>query len=132
MHFETHKQTNNDIYMKTITSIFISLCAVSLMQRTYSQTQMIYNGNFEKGVAKYQYYENNNFDRILDGQFSYSSDLYNYAGKFKENKRDGSWVISSENKKFSDYFITAKFNTKVFGNYNKGKYDGRWSYKNAF
>src|SRR5579863_6751072 len=50
-----------------------------------------YTGPFENGTATYQYYENEKLERIYQGNFSYKQPGVIVTGKFKNNKREGTW-----------------------------------------
>jgi len=89
-----------------------------------------YNGNFKNGKASYQYYENKQMDRIFHGKFSYNGELFNVHGYFINGNKNGKWIISANNKKYSNWKGSILLNTIVEGNYKNGSLDGYWKYKN--
>lgn len=58
--------------MLLVLSVGVFTCSINQL---YSQTKYNYSGNFNtetmNGVAKYQYYENSEGERIYDGKFSF-------------------------------------------------------------
>jgi len=102
------------------------LCLNSLFVLN-GQTVKTYSGQYEGGTATYQYYENENYDRILHGSFQYkigqSSVVVN--GQFNNNLRNGLWKITRNNKDlYSDY----KTIETVTANYIDGNLNGVCSY----
>lgn len=75
-------------------------CIISLFAN--SQTMQIYDGPFKlgqvEGNARYSYYENENFERVYNGNFIYTykieSATIDIKGKFIKDKRDGNWTIT--------------------------------------
>jgi len=66
----------------------------------------IFSGDFEGGTATYSYYENNNYERIYNGEFGFSGSAERYdglkvsiKGNFTNNLRDGKWTFSVSNTK---------------------------------
>lgn len=105
-----------------------------------AQTKKTYNGVFENGKAIYQYFENNDLERIFDGSFSYTAsinsirnkkigienDSYLIEGQYKNNLKNGIW---SEKKTYSldengNNYLTNNFS----GNYENGLKVGKWTY----
>jgi len=71
-----------------------------------------YSGNFEGGTAIYSYYENNDYVRIYDGNFSYEGIVKNYeglkfhiTGNFIDNFRNGKWIFEIKNYKSPIFHI---------------------------
>lgn len=91
----------NKIYLATLFILFIKV--------SFSQTKT-YSGEYENGIATYQYYENSDFERVLNGTFSYKVTdrregrgycTIEVSGRFKDNIKDGKWtykVISLDKK----------------------------------
>ena len=90
-----------------------------------------YSGNFEDGKATYQYYENDQMDRILHGNFSYTGALFDMQGNFVNGDKNGKWIINAQNKKYSNSRVSIKLNTNINGNYKNGLLEGYWQYKNT-
>lgn len=107
-----------------------------------AQTLKTYKGNYEDGFATYQYFENAEYERILNGSFSYTTEDYNHTrnyngeltqkqninGQFKNNLKNGIWEVKQEN----DEFLNGKsrqIKSTQIGNYKNGLRDGLWSYK---
>ena len=109
-----------------ITAIF--LIANTLL---IGQNVKTYSGDFEKGKANYQYYENDNYDRIFNGSFSYIGALYDMSGTFKNGNKDGKWLITSKDKKFTGYSGTIITRTNIHGVYKDGNLNGDWIYENS-
>jgi len=61
-----------------------------------AQTIKTYSGPYENGKATYQYYEDNNGERIYNGPFTYKSidGTIRITGTYKNGKRNGSWLCT--------------------------------------
>lgn len=101
------------------------------VQLLFSQQLKIYQGVYqigqEKGTASYQYYENENYERILQGNFKYSDKNYLITGQYHNNKRVGQWkfiMIASE----IDFFGIQDpgFKETISGSYKDGEMSGTW------
>lgn len=104
--------------MKMKFIMFLVIC-IFLPLITFSQAMKRYQGNFSKGKAIYDYFENENEERIYNGLFSY--EYYDYGsnkieGFFKNNMPDSNWCYKKENKIIS----------KVI--FSDGKRNGCWTY----
>ena len=72
----------------------------------FGQQLQTYTGAFEKGTASYQYYEDENYERVFHGDFSYSYERFSVRGKFENGLRNGKWIATSVfSGKSSDYKI---------------------------
>lgn len=88
--------------MKNLLLISIILCSNWVLgQNKSTQT---FSGNFENGTATYSYYENDNYERIYNGEFKYSGNVekfdgivFNINGNFSDNLKEGKWEFSVEN-----------------------------------
>lgn len=109
--------------MKTI---IFNLIVISCTVKVFSQTLKIYSGKFENGTANYQYYENENFERILNGNFTYKTETVTMKGSYKENKKNGMWIVTQTNPSHS---VNSGFQATVTANYNLGKLNGSVFYK---
>jgi hypothetical protein len=96
-----------------------------------SQVLKTYSGNFERGKATYQYYENEKFDRVFHGSFSYTGSIFNMKGLFLNGKKNGAWEFFATNKLTSIAQYNLVVNTKVIGNYKNGELNGTWFYSNS-
>lgn len=93
--------------MKLKIYIFL-LLNIGVFQLSYSQVIKEYNGKFDngngdKGIAKYQYYEDENLERIFNGNFKYEYDSGNgvdgYYGKYENGMMVGIWNSYHRNSK---------------------------------
>lgn len=104
--------------MKKIIQIALVLFSVNQL---FSQDLKTYSGSFERGIATYQYYENEKYERIFHGPFLYSKmsvfgdTLFTAKGNFKENLKDGKWC-------YKDGLY------KTIGSFKNGFLDGKWEY----
>jgi len=114
--------------IKTIKLILIFHLSTSVID---GQTLKNYSGTFENGKATYQYYENDQMDRVLQGNFSYTGSLFDMQGNFKDGNKNGKWTIKAQNKKYSNWRASIIINTQIEGNYINGFLDGYWQYKNT-
>jgi hypothetical protein len=102
---------------------------VFLLQNSISQNIKNYKGNYENGTANYQYYENDNYERIYQGTFSYKGIVTDNAkklnfyisGQYKFNKTDGKWTYT-----LADPILKGATEI-VTGNYVLGKMEGEWT-----
>ena len=95
------------------------------------QTIKTYSGNYEKGVATYQYFENENYERILNGNFLYKENGYQITGQFKNNLRNGLWKATRSNK--LGWSKASELITEVsIATYKNGDLDGNCSYKKVY
>jgi len=92
-----------------------------------AQAIKTYTGNFEEGTAVYQYYENENYERIFNGSFSYKIRDYIITGQFKNNLRNGLWKITAIRKNPHSY--KSMINELVTATYINGNLDGLCQYK---
>lgn len=119
------------------TCLLITLSTYSQVLKTYSGQYNINKTigkipfNLVKGNAKYTYFENKDYERILSGNFIYNGSYSNYGnkmninstGNFKDNLKNGIWqskIVMSIGKE------TGNFN--VLLNYSKGIPNGLWKY----
>lgn len=81
----------------------------------FAQTLKSYSGPYENGTAKYQYYENDNYERILNGPFTYNEgQTYSITGEFKNNLRVGVWKATITEKNFYTKQLTSKVATATY------------------
>lgn len=114
--------------MKKLLFTCLTLLAVSLAE---AQTIQTYKGVFETGTATYQYYENEQSDRVYDGSFNYVGNPYTITGKFSKNQRTGKWKIAAANKVYKTDKSKIQLNTAVTGQYKNGSMDSAWTYSNS-
>ena len=98
----------------------------------FSQEKKVFNGKFQDGNAEYEYYINENYDKIYDGFIRYYGNKYVVEGYYKDNQPEGKWVISANDQEFEEGFTDIQSNTKVTGTYEGGLMQGIWTYKNSF
>jgi hypothetical protein len=91
--------------------IFISVALI-----VNSQSLKTYKGKYnDKGKVEYQYFENENYERVLQGSFIYKEEKYiskkrNYngiiiKGNYKNDLKDGFWIykkVNNEKVKFKN------------------------------
>ena len=112
--------------------ILIYLAFEFVINTLNAQTNQNYQGAFGTGKANYMYYENSQSDRIYNGAFSYTSDLFIYQGNYAENERNGMWKIKATNKSYAnDKKVKVQHNASVAGIYRTGKMDSIWNYSNV-
>jgi len=126
----------------------------SMTFEIYAQSIKTYTGNYSEaetsGQVTYQYYENDNYERIYNGDFKFTTgnpdgskltnQLYKeVTGKFKENWKDGLWSYKWKNEDITGYFKMGlpngewifneyDFRTNKFVNVQKATYkDGKLS-----
>ncbi len=116
--------------------VFLSICSLS------GQTLKTYQGVFENGTAVYQYYENEQLDRIYEGSFEYKEAFNNgdgrgdnkliITGKYANNAKDGIWNYTINSQYASvlgpDYDAGGMIES-VKGAYSKGYKNGEWRYE---
>jgi len=109
--------------------LFIASLILFFKNICYCQTKT-YSGKYEGGTASYQYYENEKFDRIFNGNFSFKSDKIDIDGKYQNNKKVGEWVYFGKAKKvkhlLGDFWTL--YNINIRGKYKEGMLDGKWTY----
>jgi formylglycine-generating enzyme len=99
-------------------------------QWAYAQTIKTFQGAYENGTATYEYYENENFERVFQGSFKYKGAItdgtnskYNVTvtGQYLKDKKDGQWTykISNPNLKGTTETVT--------GTYVNGMMEGAWT-----
>ena len=119
--------------MLLVLSVGVFTCSINQL---YSQTKYNYSGNFNtetmNGVAKYQYYENSEGERIYDGKFSFEVKKsptkpyieYGYIeGDFKNNAKSGGWTYTRK-KSYGKNYTFECYNCT----YEDGKLDGAVHY----
>jgi formylglycine-generating enzyme len=111
------------------------VCIIILFQLTgfeniFSQNIKTYQGPYENGTTTYQYYENENYERIFHGNFKYKAIIIDdvkgklnltVTGQYKLDKKDGIWSYT-----LADTYIKSATEV-VSGNYNYGMMDGEWT-----
>lgn len=105
-----------------ITFLFI-FCFISF--NFYSQDLKKYKGEYKNGNAIYEYFENENYERIYQGDFKYENDELNYNtvvfGAFQNNIQNGEWYYKRFHKHSANSII-------ILGNYKNGQKNGIWTY----
>ncbi len=98
-----------------------------------SQELKIYEGSYEdnfngygQGFVKYEYYENENYERIYEGELNYESNYLDeksvfIKGDFVNNKKNGKWVFVLTDK-------NSKTVNQIDGKYLNNKKNGSWSF----
>lgn len=121
--------SNFSILKKTFFLVLI-ISSINL-NISFGQSLKTYNGYQKEGNATYTYYEDEQFNRILHGDFTYNGYLFNAKGQFSKGKENGKWTIWATNKAYQDPSGKFKVNTIINGNFINGNFDGLWSYSNS-
>lgn len=92
------------------------------------QAQIIktYSGPYGKGNATYQYYEDNNGERVYNGSFTYKGleGTIKIIGAYKNGKRNGNWVCTLTN----HFYIVMTMSGTIQVNYLNGNREGISTY----
>lgn len=111
--------------------ILISLIFFSSI--IYSQTTKEYNGKYsingvssfnDYGIAKYNYFENTDSERIKNGKFVFNGSRLSINGQFKNGLREGLWKI----KYINTHPFYKKYVIVLSAFYNQGKLNGNCTY----
>jgi len=79
----------------------ISFLMLPVSFNVSGQTLKTFQGNYENGTATYQYYENQNLERVFQGPFKYKgavtggvkgTSMLNVVGQYNLDKKDGKWT----------------------------------------
>jgi hypothetical protein len=114
-------------------SLFVGLFSLSALIAN-SQTIKTYSGSYQcdgqYGKATYQYYENENLERIYNGAFNFVSDNNEIiiSGFYSKNLKDKSWTASYGDC-MNTYYGNSCNKTITSGSYKLGKLDGIWTVK---
>ncbi len=111
--------------------ILVLLFAVGIaIHPSWAQNVKTYSGPYQygtdmydfPGTATYQYYENENYERIYHGSFVFINDRCNVVGTYKNNLKEGVWT-------YSELFNYSKRYTSITtGKFTAGLMDGSWTY----
>jgi hypothetical protein len=112
--------------------LIISLFFLIQTSNLFCQEQKIFKDKFQEGTSEYQYYVNDNYEIIYNGFFKYNGEKYLAIGQYKDNLPEGNWIISANNKVYSNWQTKIQTNTLVKGAYSAGLLNGLWVYKNSF
>ena len=111
--------------MKKISLIIFLISTINIS----SQEIKTYTGKYEHGKAIYEYYEDENYERIYHGEFTYdklpeyaSNQKINIKGQFINNIKEGIWYYSSNK---NEYNIT------IQGNYKSNLRNGIWTFRKS-
>ncbi|MBX7206472.1 MAG: hypothetical protein K1X81_13695 [Bacteroidia bacterium] len=116
--------------MKNIINSILLLFAISHCLNARGQAIRTYTGNFESGNATYQYYENENFERVYCGQFLFKGTGVSVNGNYKDNKRDGNWewiIVGAAYTLYPEKRVGYKI--VISGKYSNGFRQGIWVYE---
>jgi hypothetical protein len=111
--------------MKLLKITFVLVFFIGFFQNVFSQQIKTYQGPYKNGTAVYQYYDGNNYDRIYQGSFKYTSEYVSITGQYKNNEKIGLWTITKVEKGFIDKKILIK--EIVTGKYINNKMNGLWT-----
>lgn len=108
----------------------ISIWTLFFSCNAFAQTLKTFQGNYENGTATYQYYENQNFERVFQGQFKYKgivtggvrgTSMFYAVGQYNQDKKDGKWSYV-----LADPDIKGTYET-VSGLYSNGQMTDLWT-----
>lgn len=102
------------------------LCANT---HSFSQKIQTYSGAFEGGTATYQYYENEQYERVYHGDFKFQSEGLTVTGKFSHSKKNGTWKAT--NNSSNTFVYGGKLFQVASGQYVKGNREGTWTYQKS-
>lgn len=106
--------------MKSINLLFLLFTTyTSYSQVIKAQVVKTYTGPLDGGVATYQYYENENYERVFHGTFKFKGMIGECEGAFKDNIKIGNWKYKNT---FSHGYPGAVELTDV--SYNNGMLNG--------
>lgn len=108
--------------MKHLKITLVLIFFIGIFQNVFSQQLKTYQGPYEKGNATYQYYEDESLNRIYQGTFKYTADHISIIGQYKENKREGKWIITKTVLPPLD-----NFKETITGEYVNGNMEGSWN-----
>lgn len=121
-----------------VSSILLNLIFI---QNITSQDLKNYIGSFSyinntgysiSGVADYQYYEDDDLERIYNGGFKFTSENNSLiTGQYLNNKRVGDWKILI-NIDGTTSSMVKKDILECSGSYIDGKKNGNWTYKTDY
>ncbi|GEM59272.1 hypothetical protein B0A78_08620 [Flavobacterium columnare NBRC 100251 = ATCC 23463] len=98
-----------------------SLLLILLPFLNFSQEIKIHKYDSESEKIIYEYYENDNLERIKNGKFEYfSNNILSITGFYKENKACGIWKFKSQIEKGSQYLSN--------GEIVDDKKNGKWQF----
>ncbi len=104
---------------------YIALLLFFYFINGYSQNLLKYNGDYKNGKAEYTYFENEDLERIYQGNFKYENDDINYFtsinGFFKNNLKSGNW-------NYLHYHKHSSYSTNISGRYEKDLKNGIWKF----
>lgn len=120
--------TINILTIKQLTLLIIGSIGISNLS---AQSLKTYNGAYDRGSATYTYYEDNEYNRIFQGNFSYTGIMFNAKGQFEKGKENGKWTIWATNKVRQNPGGKFIINTAITGNFSDGDFNGLWSYSNS-
>lgn len=108
--------------------VIILFCLIRII--CIGQNIKYYSGKYENGTANYQYYENENYERIFHGNFSYKENNFTLTGQFINNVRNGNWKAT---RIIKNYNLNETTIETVSASYKNGNLEGLCSYskKNA-
>lgn len=107
-----------------VNNIVAIILVIFLLQTSLvAQNIKKYNGVYNNGKALYEYYENENFERIYHGTFVFTTPKSKLEGYFKNNMKDGIWKFTSTNS--TNYQLE---NIILTGSFNDGQMNGVWKY----
>ena len=110
--------------MKTLKVVLVIIFLSGVFQNAFSQQIKTYEGTYEKGNAVYQYFENENYERILQGNFKYTAKYLTVTGQYDKNIKVGQWTITK-----GTNLLYENIKEIVTGKYINGKMNGLWTLK---
>ena len=104
----------------------LTLAFILFAYSLQAQTIKTYSGPYGKGNATYQYYEDNNGERVYNGTFTYKGleGTIKIIGAYKNGKRTGNWVCTLTN----HFYIVMTMSGTIQVNYLNGNREGISNY----
>jgi hypothetical protein len=106
------------------------LILLVIVKSSIGQTNIAYKGNFNsvnfKGIANYWYFENENQERVYNGNFSFRTkdNIVRIEGGYHNGKKHGKWNTTYLNNDPKSIYTFKSFN--ITGYYDNGNLTGKW------
>lgn len=104
-----------------LTFTLLTMIQFLIASNLHAQELKTFKGEMDKGLCSYQYYEDQNFERVYNGFYNYQSSDGNLHvnGHYTNNKKDGIWSFS---------FIYGCIHEGINKSYKQGKLNGEYIY----
>ncbi len=118
--------------MKYLFLLLFPFLSFSQTLKTYEGIYQIKKDHFTNGTANYTYFENDKFERVYEGKFSFTSKNLVMSGNFKNGLREGVWKFIRNGKDWLGPYKSTNepFLSTIIVTYKAGKLNGQCSYTN--